>query len=202
VVIKISTWLVIAILLSLSLLINNMKLTSQHVAFALMLLLLALFSDLKEFDFWGLKGKKVEKELRELEGGQALPSKQVKVDQTKLNDAEKNPVPLQLMDTSQGNFLALAFEVERLLRIFATTSLVKDIPNNINIQSLTNELKKKDFLTDLGVKQLEGIRWLRNIIVHGRHSEINQATLDTGVEIALGLYRELYKQLYGEFPEL
>lgn len=199
---KIFTWLVIATLLTLSLFVKEVELTNQHVALAIMLLLLALFSDLKEFDFWGLKGKKTEKELRDLEGSKALPNKKVKVDQARLDEAEKSPAPLQLMDTSQGNFLALAFEVERLLRIFATTSLAKDVPNNVNIRSLTNELRKKDYLTDQGVKQLEAIRWVRNIIVHGRQSEINQATLEAGIEIALGLYRELYKQLYGELPDL
>ncbi len=199
---KALTWLILVAVLFLSIVNKDTHLTNQHVALATMLLLLALFSDLREFDFWGLKGKKIEKELQELEGGNALPEKKLKVNQNKLDDAERSPAPLQLMDTSQGNFLALAFEVERLLRIFATVGLAKDVPSNTNIKSLTHELRKKDLLTDLGVKQLNAIRWLRNIIVHGRQNEINQATLDSGIEIAHSLYEELYFQLYGEYPQL
>ena len=101
------------------------------------------------------------------------------------------------MDTAQGNFLALAFEIERLLRIYATVWLAKDIPNNINVSNLTKELRQKDLLTDNGVKQLEAIRWIRNLIVHGRQGEINQSTLEVGIQIAYSLYMELYNQLYG-----
>jgi hypothetical protein len=167
-----------------------------------MLLLLALFSDLKEFDFWGLKGKKSEKDLQSLEGEPALPNKDIKIDQKKLEDVEKSPAPLQLMDTSLGNFLALAFEIERLLRVFASVGLAKDIPNNVNIRNLSKELRNKDLLTDIGVQQVEAISWLRNILVHGRQQEINQATLESGIQVATGLYKELYHQLYGELPEL
>ena len=80
-----------------------------------MLLLLSLFSDLKEFDFWGLKGKKNENEIKELEGKKAFAEKEKNINKKKLDEAEKQ-APLQLMDTAQGNFLALAFEIERLLR--------------------------------------------------------------------------------------
>src|SRR5687768_12224119 len=81
--IKIFTWIAFLVLLFTSVFFANANLTNQHVAIATMLLLLALFSDLKEFDFWGLKGKRTEKELKQLEGGQALPSKQAKVSKEK-----------------------------------------------------------------------------------------------------------------------
>lgn len=200
--IKVLTWVLLFTIIFISLFDKNVTLSNSQIGLSTMVLLLALFSDLKEFDFWGLKGKKSEEKLLALEGEKALPDKKLKIDKEKLDDAEKSPAPIQLMDTSQGNFLALAFEVERLLRIFGTVGLVKDIPNNVNIQTLTRELREKDLLTDIGVQQINAIRWIRNILVHGRQNEINQAALDTGIEIAHGLYRELYHQLYGEFPEL
>ena len=46
--------------------------TNNTVAIALMLLLLALFSDLKEFNFWGLSGKKKEEELKKLVGSPVI----------------------------------------------------------------------------------------------------------------------------------
>lgn len=177
------------------------NLTNEHLTLILMILLLSLFSDLKEFNFWGLKGIKIEKNLKELEGQQAISTSEVHVSKKKLDEAERS-VPIQLMDTSQSNFIALSFEIERLLRIYATIGLSKDVSNNININKLTKNLREKELLTDSGVKQLDAIRWLRNIIVHGRQNEINQQTLNAGIEIAYSLYNELYKQLYGVEPKL
>jgi hypothetical protein len=199
---KVLTWITLVSVLYISLFNDSVNLTNNLMALALMILLLSLSSDLKEFDFWGLKGKIKEKKLRELEGEQALPDKTVEIDSKKLDEAEKVPASLKLMDDAQGNFLALAFEVERLLRVFATVGLVKDVPSNTNIKSLISELRKADLLTDAGVKQWEGIRWLRNMLVHARHNEINQATLEAGVEIALSFYAELYTNIYGEPPQL
>lgn len=192
---KIITWLILIGVLALSL-FKGVSITNGQLALLLMILLLSLFSDLKEFDFWGLKGKKAEKDIKELEGKKAIAEKEGNISKKKLEEAEK-PAPLQLMDTAQGNFLALAFEIERLLRIYATVWLTRDVPNNVNVQNLTKELRQKDLLTDNGVKQLEAIRWIRNLLVHGRQNEINQAALDAGIQIAHSLYIELYNQLYG-----
>ena len=192
---KIITWLILIGVLALSL-FREVNITNGQLAVLLMILLLSLFSDLKEFDFWGLKGKIAEKEIKDLEGKKAFNEKEGNINKKKLDEAEK-PTPLQLMDTAQGNFLALAFEIERLLRIYATVWLVKDIPNNVNVANLTKELRQKDLLTDNGVKQLEAIRWIRNLLVHGRQSELNQATLDAGIQLAQTLYMELYNNLYG-----
>lgn len=193
---KIITWLILIAVLALSL-FRGINVSNGQLAVLLMILLLSLFSDLKEFNFWGIKGKKAEKEIRELEGKKAFTDKEGNINKKKLDEAEKQ-APLQLMDNAQGNFLALAFEIERLLRIFATVWLAKDIPNNVNVANLTRELREKDLLTDSGVKQLEAIRWIRNLLVHGRQSEMNQATLDAGIQIAQTLYMELYSNLYGQ----
>lgn len=193
---KIITWLILIAVLSFSL-FKRVDISNGQLAILLMVLLLSLFSDLKEFDFWGLKGKKAENDIKELAGKKAFVEKDGNINKKKLDEAAKQ-APLQLMDTVQGNFLVLAFEIERLLRIFATVWLAKDVPNNVNVTNLTKELRQKDLLTDSGVKQLEAIRWIRNLLVHGRQSEINQATLDTGIQLAQTLYIELYNNLYGQ----
>lgn len=196
---KLLTWLILIAVLALSL-FTSVKILNGQLAILLMILLLSLFSDLKEFDFWGLKGKKAEKDIKELEGKKAFVEKDGSINKKKLDEAEKQ-APLQLMDTAQGNFLALAFEIERLLRIYATVWLAKDVPNNVNVANLTKELRQKDLLTDNGVKQLDAIRWIRNLLVHGRQNEMNQATLDAGMQIAQTLYTELYSNLYGQNPQ-
>lgn len=166
------------------------------LAILLMMLLITLFSDLKEFNFWGLWGKKSEKDFRDLESKDAIPrnSKPTEIDQEQVAQVSAN-TPLQLMDNLQGNFLAFAFEIERLLRIYATVTLVKDIPQTMSPVKLVKELRDAELLTDNGVKQIEAIRWLRNILVHGRQSEINEATLQGGIQIASTLYQELNQQL-------
>lgn len=192
---KFLTWIILVFLLYFSLFkINEANLTNNVLGVALMLLLITLFSDLKEFNFWGLWGKKTEKDLKELEGKQAIIETDEKIEKKDLAQAEIS-TPIQLMDTAQGNLLALAFEIERLLRIYATVSLIKDIPANINPIKLSKDLHAQGLLTDNGIKQLEAIRWLRNMIVHGRQSEINQATLETGITIAYSFYQELFNTL-------
>lgn len=193
---KIITWVILIVVLSFSL-FKRVDISNGQLAILLMILLLSLFADLKEFDFWGLKGKKAEKDIKDLEGKKAFVEKEGNINKKKLDEAEKQ-APLQLMDTAQGNFLALAFEIERLLRIFATVWLTKDVPNNVNVANLTKELRQKDLLMDNGVKQLEAIRWIRNLLVHGRQGEINQATLDAGIQLAQALHMELYNNLYGQ----
>lgn len=193
---KIITWLLFIAVLWFSL-FKRIDISNGQLAILLMILLLSLFSDLNEFDFWGLKGRKSEKDIKELEGKKAFVNKERNISLKKIDKAEKQ-TPLQLMDNAQGNFLALAFEIERLLRIFATVYLAKDVPNNVNVASLTKQLRQKDLLTDNGVKQLDAIRWIRNLLVHGRQSEINEGTLNAGVELAQTLYMELYNNLYSQ----
>ncbi|HSX05909.1 MAG TPA: hypothetical protein VLF69_05545 [Candidatus Saccharimonadales bacterium] len=200
--VKYLTWLILVVVLFISILSDSISLSNGEVTIAAMLLLLSIFPDLQDFNFWGLRGRKGEEKLKNLEGETALTDQQVQISPKKLDEAEKAAAPIQLMDTAQGNFLALAFEVERLLRMFATVGLAKDIPANTSITKLTKDLRGADLLTEIGVKQIEAIHWVRNILVHGRQSEINKATLDTGIEIAHSLYVELYKQLYGEEPNI
>lgn len=163
-------------------------LNNNVLGIALMILLLSLFSDLKKFSFWGLVGEKEAKDIQNLigkDGVQELPSPSSK----DIQEAQEQP--MQLMENIQGNFLALAFEIERLLRVAGTILLGKDVPQNSNPKKIASMLKDKGLLTDIGEKQVESIRWLRNMLVHGRQSELTAPTLDTGTQVAWGLYNEL-----------
>lgn len=154
---------------------------------ALMVLLLSLFSDLKEFNFWGLVGKKFEKDLKELTNEKGIDESQ-SPKATDVHKAEQQ-LNVQLMDTSVGNFLSIAFDIERLLRI-ASTVLGDDTIKKSNLVK-TKKLQERGLLTESGVKQVEAIRWLRNMLVHGRISEVNQETIDQGYQIAWNFWEEL-----------
>lgn len=193
---KIATWLLIAFLLVCSVFnIWGASLNSNHIILAGMILLVSLYAELREFNFFGVKGTKYDAEqLRKLDGGTA--TNEVDIDQSKLEEVERQPI--QLMDTTQGNFLVLSFEIERLLRIYAQVMMVKDVPSNMSLTKLTKEMHDNNLLTDLGVRQLDAIRWVRNALVHGRAQEISQAALDEALQIASNLYQELFNKLNGE----
>lgn len=195
--IKTMTWLILCMVVFSSLFkINGAELSNNVVATLLMLLLLTLFSDLKEFNFWGLWGKKdKEKELQDLKGGQAVENRDTKniPDEVALNSAERKQI--SLMDPTKGNFLALAFEVERLLRIFANINLGKDVGSFVSDQ-IIDELHSEKLLTDLGVKQVNAVRWLRNEFIHAQDHNVTPQTLNNGIAVAYSLQNELYNWLY------
>lgn len=195
--IKTLSWTILTILLFLSLFkVGGADLNNNVLGIALMILLLTLFADLKEFNFWGLWGKKPDKDLKKLEGKKAITSrKKGHVTQKDVDEAQMSG-QLSLMDTDRGNFLALAFEIERLLRIYANVNLDRDILSSINQETLMRELHQKGYLTDNGVKQLQSIRWLKNILVHGREQEIDYEILSSSTTIAWELYQELYSWLF------
>ena len=95
------------------------------------------------------------------------------------------------MDTVTGNFLALAFEIERLLRVSLIALMGEDSPPNLSTHKLVKLLHEKGLLTDSGVEQIGSIKWLRNMLVHGRGNEVPEYTLNAGIQIASSLYHEL-----------
>lgn len=203
---KLATWMIIAGLLAASVFDFNSKsfvVTNNTVAFAVMLMLLGLFADLKEFDFWGLRGKKYDKDLKKLEGEKAVsstvktPSKAA-VEKAVLAERTNPMLRLPVLSDEKSTFLALAFEIERLLRVFASTNLAKDIPSNAPSSKLRSELFLKGFLTESGLSQLDAINWIRNILVHGRDSEITISTLREGIDLATSLYNELNTLLFSQ----
>ncbi len=173
--------------------------TNNVTALGLMVLLATLFADLKKFNFWGLTGEKEERELRQLLEEETVsvnvPKAPPKPKPTVVSKAEQR-TSLQLLDTSPGNFLTLAFEIERLLRIAGTILLDnQNLQNSFN--TIVNELHQKHLLTDAGVKQIEAIRRLRNTLVHDGGDEINDQVLKTGLNLAMTVYNEL-KNWLGE----
>lgn len=164
----------------------NADISNNCLILAAMVLLLTLFDDLKEFDFWGLKGKKQERQLKQLEGTEAI-------DETSAPNPNAETVrevqETQLMEPSLGDFLMIAFEIEKLLKVAEVIIFSKEEKH----KSLANikKLLESGFLTEDGAKQVESVRWLRNMFVHGRLNEVNQDTVNSGIKVAWNLYTEL-----------
>ncbi len=173
-------------------------LSNNVLGVALMVLLLALFSDLQKFNFWGLTGEKKEEKELQKEVGKApiTPKNAPRVKPADVKEAQKQ-TQFPLMDTTQGNFLALAFEIERLLRVAAAVLSNKIVPSNSNRASIIKILKENGLLSEDGEKQIELITWLRNMLVHGRAKEVSAAGLANGFTVAETLYTELKNWLEG-----
>jgi uncharacterized protein YutE (UPF0331/DUF86 family) len=167
-------------------------LTNNVTAVALMVLLISLFSDLKDFNFWGLKGTaKEEKKLKDLKGEEGISqTKQPKVTENKVQQVMRQETVV-LMDNEKGNFLALAFDIERLLRIGAAVLAGEADPSTINAAKTIEILKSNGVLTSAGQEQIESIRWLKNMLIQGRENELAEDTLKNGIELAYDLYMEL-----------
>lgn len=167
------------------------NLDNNVLAIALMILLVILFSDLKEFNFWGLWGKKKEEEkIKKLAGKTTISQKKSsKISETKLRQIRQETV-IELDESGKGNFLALAFEIERLLQIVGKLILGQE---NHDMENIGKTLNEKGFLTEDGVEQLNSIRWLKEILINGREDEINESTLVAGTQLAYNYYRDLKK---------
>lgn len=181
------------------------QLSNQAVSVAIMVLLLSLISDLKEFDFWGLKGKS--KEQQRIEQKIVRTKDKAPVNTSKMRRAPKQktkatpsvPSPAQptyLMGDLKANFLQLSFDLERLLRS-AAQRLGEPVESSTSASRVTDMLVDKGLLTAGGKEQMEIIRAIRNLIVYGRDEEINEYILQTGWDMAYTLYSELYSWLYG-----
>lgn len=177
---------------------GNARLSNQTVSIAIMVLLLALFSDLKNFDFWGLKGTKKEKEeiqktLEEASDEDALdPSSLPASGQQELIPHQGSQAqPIYLMGDLKANFLQISFDLERLLRQAATRVTDGQVSPNMTAQNITKILVDKGVVTASGKEQLDAIRKIRNLLVHGRDEELNEHILRTGLDLAYGIYTEL-----------
>lgn len=169
------------------------RLTGEILVLCAMILLASTLSELKNWNFFNglLKGET--KDLTSIPENGGINTNQSKPDSEKVEQAENKPI--QLMADDKGNFLSLAFEIERLLRVLATVTLNKDVPSNTSPKKVVDDLHNVGMVTDLGKQQIEAVRWLRNLLVHGRESEINQETLHNGIRIAFNLYMEIYNWL-------
>lgn len=172
--------------------VGGAELTNNVTAVALMVLLISLFSDLKDFNFWGLKGTaKEEKKLKELKGEEGVSlSKQPKVTKNRIQKVLRQDTVV-LMDNERGNFLALAFDIERLMRVGAAVLLGIVDPASVNPAKAIEVLREYGVLTSAGQEQVDAIRWLRNMLIHGRENELAEDSLSAGSELAYDLYMEL-----------
>ena len=177
--------------------IQGAHLDNSLASVCLMILLICLFGDLKEFNFWGLVGRKEERDLSKVKDKDAIADLAVpKPKKAAVQTAERVESPKNLLDSTTDNFLFLAFEIERLLRVAGRVILEKEIGEEVSSDKLTAGLVERGFITEDGQEQLESVRWLRNQIVHGRGEEISEETKKVGLELAYSFYGELYSWLY------
>lgn len=160
-----------------------------------LLILIAFFDDLQEFDFFGLKGKKVQQQLASLkERVTKTPSAQA----TNPPDDELSKIKkkkIQLMGVDRGNFLALVFEIERLLRGIAVELHPREMTESSPISQVTEYLAENGYLTATGLDQWKALSEVRNIIVQGRFPIENDSALADWIELAYSLYSEIYDDL-------
>jgi hypothetical protein len=158
-----------------------------------MLLLLCLDGDLKKFNLIGiLQGEKFSPDLQNLKKGDAIQDDSRAIDKDKLDQAEQQQ--FELMDRTKGNFLALYFDTERLLRIFANVNLA--VEESVISEETVKKLMESGLITDSGYRQIKGIRWLKDQYLNVKDDEVTPQTLNDGILIAHSLYSELYNWLY------
>ncbi|MEX0895768.1 MAG: hypothetical protein WDZ94_02395 [Patescibacteria group bacterium] len=175
--------------------IADANITNNTVAIALMLLLLALFSDLKEFNFWGLSGKKTEETLRRLMLAPIInEEKEEKPSPYKLRKAVSED-SLEQLGGLKDNFLALSFELERQLRVIAR-SLTRSTEETAQLspQAVLDTLEDEEFLTPEACDSIEQIREIRRSLTQpgGR---VPTETLEASLKLAQNLYSRLREWL-------
>lgn len=167
-------------------------LTSNATAVALMVLLLSVFSDLKEFNFWGLTGTRDLKEnLQKLQGKPALDTANLpKASKTKVQQAQMNTEVVTQTGSTKSNFLELFFEIEKLLRTVASVSKGSTISASMELKDLGAFLSDKKILTADGLSLLSHLSTLRDQIIYG-DEKLADDVVRTGITIAEDLYIDL-----------
>ena len=168
--------------------------TNNAVAIALMIVLLAVFSDLKEFNFWGLSGKKKE-DIQKLEKTTIINEEtEIKPSPYKLRKATKEDSPEQ-MDSLKDNFLALSYEIERLLRIIAR-SIARSTEETAQFtpEDVLEYLEDQELLTPEACEAIEGIREIRQMITE-RRERIDVSTLESILKVSQTVYAQLREWL-------
>lgn len=169
----------------------GIAITNNSVAIALMLLLLALFSDLKEFNFWGLSGKKKEEQLKKLVGSQVISEDaEGKPSIYKVKKALKEDTPDQ-MDNLKDNFLSVSYDLERLLRV-VVRSIKRSTEETaqLNPEQVLSYLEDEEFLTPEACDAIEQLREVRNIIT-STGGKVPTETLEASLKLAVPIYNSL-----------
>jgi uncharacterized protein YutE (UPF0331/DUF86 family) len=168
--------------------------TNNTVAIAVMILLLAVFSDLKEFNFWGLSGKKKE-EIQKLEKTTIINEEtDIKPSAYKLRKATREDSPEQ-MSSLKDTFLALSYEIERLLRIIAR-SIARSTEETAQFtpEDILEYLEDQELLTPEACEAIEGIREIRKLITEERE-RIDVSTLESILKVSQTVYSQLREWL-------
>lgn len=164
--------------------------TNNSVAIALMILLLAVFSELKEFNFWGISGKKKE-EIEKLEKSTIINEEaEIKPSPYKLRKATKEDKPEQ-MDSLKDNFLSLSYEIERLLRIIAR-SIARSTEETAQFtpEDVLEYLEDQELLTPEACDAIEKIRDIRDLIIEKRE-RIDVSTLESIYRVSQSVHNQL-----------
>lgn len=170
---------------------NGAELTNNVLIVCGLIFLASVFEDIQKWNLWGFAGEK--KNLYDIPQGNSVSKDAQRPSPEEVSKEENKP--LQFMPNEEGNFLKLAFEIERLLRIMTSVTELKDIHPTVNIKQVVNQLNSKGIITDQGKAQIEAILWLRNLLVHGRGNEINEKALVDGTSLAFSLYTEIHNWL-------
>ncbi len=183
---------------------GSANLTNQSVSVALMVLLISLFSDLSEFDFWGLKGTreqdKIKAALEETKDQPAVePNSELPAPGRKKGQDLEAAVmePKYVATPTKTDLLEVSFALERLLRVAASRVTNGAIGPEVSLEKIIQLLKQREILTEAGVDQLTAIEAVRDLLIHGREEELNNQIIRTAYELAAGLYSGLYSLLYG-----
>lgn len=171
------------------------NITNNTVAIALMLLLLALFSDLKEFNFWGLSGKKKEEQLKKLAGLPILGDEDSeKPSPYKLKKALKEDTPDQ-MGNLKENFLSVSYDIERILRIIVR-SIKRSTEETAQLtpEAVLNYLEDEEFLTPEACDAIEQLREVRALLTQPGNN-LTTETLEASLNLALPIYSTLKEWL-------
>lgn len=171
--------------------VNGAQINNNTVALSVMILLLALFSDLKEFNFWGLSGKKQEEAIKKLTGSPIISEEIEETPSTyKIKKALREDTPFQ-MTGLKDNFLAAAFEIERLLRIIvrATTRSTEDTAQ-LDPETVLHMLEDDEFLTPEACDSIEQLREIRQLLTQSG-GKISTETLEASLQLAQKIYSEL-----------
>jgi len=160
------------------------------------LLLLALIDDLQEFNFFGLRGKKGEKELERIRSTVNTTQEATNPISAETDDLTKlKTQSIQLMSVDRGNFLALVFEIERLLRLVAGIFYPQKVDDKTPPRKIGDLLRQNDYLTDAGLNQFKALLEIRNLIVHGKVNASDDSQLAPWLELAYKLFSEVVSDI-------
>lgn len=168
------------------------ELSNTTVALALMIVLLAVFADLKEFNFWGISGKKKEEDIKKLQGTSLINEEtELTPSPYKLRKANKEDSPNQ-MERLPDNFLAVAYEIERLLRIIAR-SIMRSTEDTAELSpdKVLNFLEDEELLTPEACEAVEAIREMRGMVLRNKESQISLPILESTYALSLSIHKQL-----------